>query len=123
MSTGKYHAVNNDTGEQVSCDANGRPIAQFHHNVSGVAFAAPNASSGFIVPVSVSISSARSGSPEALSVLVACSRSTKETPDPAIIPGASFRCCSAAAAAAAAAAFVTLTFATVSYSMLLQIEN
>lgn len=37
LSTGKYHAVNNETGEEVQTDADGRPIAQFHHNVSGVA--------------------------------------------------------------------------------------
>ena len=37
LTTGKFHAVNNETGEHVECDRNGRPIAQFHHGISGVA--------------------------------------------------------------------------------------
>ena len=37
LTTGKFHAVNNETGEEVPVDRNGRPIAQFHHGISGVA--------------------------------------------------------------------------------------
>ena len=35
--TGRYHSVNNETGEHVPCDALGNSLPQFHHNVSGVA--------------------------------------------------------------------------------------
>ena len=34
LSTGKFHAVNNETGEKVPCDRDGRPLAQFHLNIS-----------------------------------------------------------------------------------------
>ena len=37
LSTGKFHAVNNETGEKVPCDRDGRPLAQFHLNISGTA--------------------------------------------------------------------------------------
>ena len=37
LSTGRFHAINNETGEKVPCDRNGRPLAQFHLNVSGTA--------------------------------------------------------------------------------------
>jgi hypothetical protein len=37
LSTGKFHAINNETGEKVPCDRDGRPLAQFHLNISGVA--------------------------------------------------------------------------------------
>lgn len=37
LSTGKFHAINNETGEKVPCDRNGRPLAQFHLDVSGTA--------------------------------------------------------------------------------------
>ena len=37
LSTGKFHAINNETGEKVPCDRNGRPLAQFHLDISGVA--------------------------------------------------------------------------------------
>ena len=37
LSTGKFHAINNETGEKVPCDRNGRPLPQFHLNVSGTA--------------------------------------------------------------------------------------
>ena len=37
LTTGKFHAVNNETGEEVPVDRNGRPIAQFHHGISGIA--------------------------------------------------------------------------------------
>ena len=37
LTTGKFHAVNNETGEKVPCDRNGRPLAQFHLDVSGTA--------------------------------------------------------------------------------------
>ena len=35
--TGKYHAVNNETGDAVPCDAHGKPLPRFHSGVSGVA--------------------------------------------------------------------------------------
>lgn len=35
--TGRYHSVNNKTGEHVPCDALGNSLPQFHHDVSGVA--------------------------------------------------------------------------------------
>ena len=37
LTTGKFHAINNETGEKVPCDRDGRPLAQFHLNVSGTA--------------------------------------------------------------------------------------
>ena len=37
LNTGKFHAVNNETGESVPCDSQGRTLPQFHHGVSGVA--------------------------------------------------------------------------------------
>lgn len=37
LTTGKFHAVNNETGEKVPCDRDGRPLAQFHLNISGIA--------------------------------------------------------------------------------------
>lgn len=37
LATGKFHAVNNETGEEVPCDRDGRPVAQFHLGVSGTA--------------------------------------------------------------------------------------
>ena len=37
LTTGKFHAINNETGEEVPVDRDGRPIAQFHLGVSGTA--------------------------------------------------------------------------------------
>jgi len=37
LTTGKFHAINNKTGERIEVDRDGRPIAEFHLNVSGVA--------------------------------------------------------------------------------------
>merc|ERR1711871_1040511 len=37
LSTGKFHAVNNETGEKVPCDRDGRPLPQFHLRISGIA--------------------------------------------------------------------------------------
>ena len=37
LSTGKFHAVNNETGEKVPCDRDGRPLPQFHLDISGTA--------------------------------------------------------------------------------------
>ena len=37
LTTGKFHAVNNETGEKVACDRNGRPLPEFHNNISGIA--------------------------------------------------------------------------------------
>ena len=37
LSTGKFHAVNNETGEKVPCDRDGRPLPQFHLGISGTA--------------------------------------------------------------------------------------
>jgi hypothetical protein len=37
LTTGKYHAINNDTGEVVPVDRDGRPIAQFYLGISGCA--------------------------------------------------------------------------------------
>jgi hypothetical protein len=37
LASGKFHAVNNETGEEVPTDRDGRPVPQFHHNISGVA--------------------------------------------------------------------------------------
>lgn len=37
LTTGKYHAINNDTGELVPVDRDGRPIAQFYLGISGCA--------------------------------------------------------------------------------------
>ena len=34
---GTYYAINNSTGDRVPCDVHGRPIAQFHKGISGVA--------------------------------------------------------------------------------------
>ena len=37
LNTGKFHAINNETGEKVPCDRDGRPMAQFHLDISGIA--------------------------------------------------------------------------------------
>lgn len=37
MVDGTYYAINNDTGDRVPCDRLGKPIPQFHRNISGVA--------------------------------------------------------------------------------------
>ena len=37
LNTGKFHAINNETGERVPCDRNGRPLPQFHNGISGIA--------------------------------------------------------------------------------------
>jgi len=37
LATGKFHAINNETGEEVPTDRNGRPLPQFHLGTSGTA--------------------------------------------------------------------------------------
>jgi hypothetical protein len=37
LTTGRFHAINNETGEKVPCDRDGRPMAQFHLDISGTA--------------------------------------------------------------------------------------
>lgn len=37
LSSGTFHAVNNETGEHVPCDHNGRALPRFHLDVSGIA--------------------------------------------------------------------------------------
>lgn len=37
LTTGKFHAVNNETGEKVACTRDGKPLPVFHNGVSGIA--------------------------------------------------------------------------------------
>ena len=37
LSSGTFHAVNNETGEHVPCDRDGRALPRFHLDVSGIA--------------------------------------------------------------------------------------